>query len=339
MPMILVVLVILLTSVLFNLIPGLTRPDLFFAVTVAPEFRRTPDAQRILRRFRVIVWTFTLVAIAVQLATNLVLVSILILMAAYLWALVNGHHRVLAFAAAPSSTVEVDLAAPDERLPGGLILPLLPILSMVGLGIWASLNLDRLPQRLPVHWGLEGPDRWVATTSASVLGFLALHTLLCVFLAGSAWALLNWSRRISTSGPTAAAERHFRRRVVQLIIVAEYFVAAPAWFALFQPTPLALNAWAGALTITMLAFAVSLLRAGQGGSREAPATAAVPEGDHTPDACWKWGLFYVNPADPALLIEKRFGVGYTVNFGNRWSWALLVLILAPVAVGLIFLRR
>jgi uncharacterized membrane protein len=42
-------------------------------------------------------------------------------------------------------------------------------------------------------------------------------------------------------------------------------------------------------------------------------------GDRTPDACWRWGLFYVNPADPSILIEKRFGIGYTLNFGNRWT--------------------
>jgi uncharacterized membrane protein len=61
-------------------------------------------------------------------------------------------------------------------------------------------------------------------------------------------------------------------------------------------------------------------------------------GDRTPDACWKWGLCYVNPADPSILIEKRFGVGYTLNFGNRWTWVVLALLLVPVAAGLILLR-
>ena len=67
-----------------------------------------------------------------------------------------------------------------------------------------------------------------------------------------------------------------------------------------------------------------------------------PTGDRTPDACWKWGLFYINPADPSIMIEKRFGIGYTLNFGNRWTWlmlgAVLALMLVPVAAGLIFFR-
>jgi Family of unknown function (DUF5808) len=44
--------------------------------------------------------------------------------------------------------------------------------------------------------------------------------------------------------------------------------------------------------------------------------------DRTPDRCWKAGIFYVNPADPALFVEKRHGIGYTLNFGNPWSWVV-----------------
>jgi uncharacterized membrane protein len=35
------------------------------------------------------------------------------------------------------------------------------------------------------------------------------------------------------------------------------------------------------------------------------------------------GIFCSNPDDPALVVPKRFGVGYTLNFGNPWSWAVL----------------
>ena len=61
-----------------------------------------------------------------------------------------------------------------------------------------------------------------------------------------------------------------------------------------------------------------------------PDTVKGPAGDRTPDACWKLGLIYFNPADPAFLVEKRFGIGYTMNFGNPWSWALLAVVILPV---------
>jgi hypothetical protein len=59
-------------------------------------------------------------------------------------------------------------------------------------------------------------------------------------------------------------------------------------------------------------------------------------GRRPPDAAWK-GSFYSNPNDPALLVPKRFGIGYTLNFGNPWSWAVLAFVLLMVAVPLISL--
>lgn len=52
-------------------------------------------------------------------------------------------------------------------------------------------------------------------------------------------------------------------------------------------------------------------------------------GDTTPDEGWKWGFIYYNPEDPALVVETRFGrFGSDLNFGNKWSWAVLAVILS-----------
>ena len=53
-----------------------------------------------------------------------------------------------------------------------------------------------------------------------------------------------------------------------------------------------------------------------------------------PEKGWN-GIFYSNSEDPALLVPKRFGIGYTLNFGNRWSWAVLILILALAAAPIL----
>ena len=41
------------------------------------------------------------------------------------------------------------------------------------------------------------------------------------------------------------------------------------------------------------------------------------------------GRIYINPQDPQLWVEKRFGIGWTLNFGNRWAWPVLALLLSP----------
>jgi hypothetical protein len=59
-------------------------------------------------------------------------------------------------------------------------------------------------------------------------------------------------------------------------------------------------------------------------------------GARPPETAWK-GSFYSNPSDPALLVPKRFGIGYTLNFGNPRSWAVLAFVLLMVVVPFIFL--
>lgn len=41
------------------------------------------------------------------------------------------------------------------------------------------------------------------------------------------------------------------------------------------------------------------------------------------DSDWKAGLFYFNRRDPSVLIGRRFGIGWTLNFGNPRSWLLI----------------
>jgi len=330
--------VILVFGFLLHMLPQLTRPGLFFAVTISPGLRESEEGRRILKRYRQILWSSTLAAIAVLLLVGAPLLAMALQAAGYVWAFLLSRQRTLRHAAAPDPILELDLDAPPERLPGGAVISLIPIGALGVLGLWASQHMDRLPARMAVHWGLQGADRWVATTRGTLLGLLAVYALTCLLLAGTAWGLLHASRRIATSGPAARSERRFRRQIALMILLAEYLVIAPAVFALLAPTARVSMIWALAFTALMVGFGVVLLRAGQGGTRTLPSPAAAPTGDHTPDHCWKWGLVYVNPADPSILVEHRFGVGYTLNLGNRWSWVAMMALLALVGSAVVFLR-
>jgi uncharacterized membrane protein len=51
---------------------------------------------------------------------------------------------------------------------------------------------------------------------------------------------------------------------------------------------------------------------------------------------WFLGVFYFNPKDKRLLPPKRFPLmGWTVNFANPYSIALIILIIAAI----LFIRR
>ena len=87
-----------------------------------------------------------------------------------------------------------------------------------------------------------------------------------------------------------------------------------------------------ALIFTSLLF--FMFKYGQGGSRLKET--GTDENDfemYDDDAHWKWGMIYYNPSDPILFVEKKIGVGVTVNFGNKTAW----LIVAGVATFTIFI--
>ena len=52
---------------------------------------------------------------------------------------------------------------------------------------------------------------------------------------------------------------------------------------------------------------------------------SVPVGDRTLDRYWKLGVFYFNQDDSAVLVEKRFGLGYSLNFARPAAWFILLL--------------
>ncbi|MDR1014860.1 MAG: DUF5808 domain-containing protein [Coriobacteriales bacterium] len=88
-----------------------------------------------------------------------------------------------------------------------------------------------------------------------------------------------------------------------------------------------------------------MFRVGQGGSRlrDGPTSGAASPPVNVnvdDDRYWKLGQFYVNPVDPALFVEKRFGIGYTCNFGRPAAWVLIgafvaLSVAAFVAVSLV----
>lgn len=50
-------------------------------------------------------------------------------------------------------------------------------------------------------------------------------------------------------------------------------------------------------------------------------------------------MIYYNPDDPAFLVEKRAGFGWTLNYGNKWAWVFSVTVLtAPFLFRFLWFR-
>ena len=335
-----------LLAVFGYIMPHLTRPDLFFAVTMPPDFRGSQAGRRLLRRYRLWVGAGLLVSAALVVASAstgngwAAAVGLLLQMAAATYALVDAHRLALPHATASGQMREAQLI-PRRVSPSILLWALGPLLLLAAAAFLLGAHWDRIPERVPVHWGFAGPDRWASRSPGAVYGPLLGTGIACLIMALSCVGVLYGTRRIAVIGPSAEREMRFRHIVVRLLIAIEYAIVLPVFWLAFD----ALKTAPGISSVVWLlplaaaaCFLIVLLRAGQGGSR-LPVSGgdqgrpSQPLGDRTPDVCWKWGLFYYNACDPAILVEKRFGVGYTLNFGNRWTWIILAALVA-VIVGI-----
>ena len=159
---------------------------------------------------------------------------------------------------------------------------------------------------MPVHWDLAGrPNGWFPRTPVAMAFPVLFLGGILLFLD----VLVAAGARTGPEEMTAGV-----RRMLSPIRWLVALTAVPAAFApLWGPTPVLVAA--GAILPVVV---VQLVRA----SRFAP-----PTGDG-------WGgLVYANPADPRLVVPKRWGVGWTLNFARPMSWVVLAaLVLGPFAV-------
>ena len=234
-----------------------------------------------------------------------------------------AHTQVRPFGV-PATSLRLRTAsagAVREVLPGGGVTILAPFVVMAAAAVFLYLNTDRLPAQWPVHRGADGlPDRWVDRTWRHVYGPLMMGAIVAVFHLVMAQVILHGSPRGRVPG-TEAWTRRFRQATLRLLVAGVWAVTvislalavAPALAGGVRPRALGWIVPASVL-VAIVPFAIQLVRL----TRD-----RTSGSDGTPDQCWKLGLFYYNPADPAVMVEKRFGVGYTLNFGNRSLWWIL----------------
>jgi uncharacterized membrane protein len=334
------VLVTVMTVVL-AVMPRLTRPGLLFAVTVDPSFRESAEARATERAFRGSIVATGVFALAIVFTgwalslPGLAPAGMLVVIAGMTASFLTARSRTLPFAARPSEIREAGLRRDTEDSAFPSALHAGPLAILAASALWVRSRWDTLPDRLPMHWDASGRvNRWANKSSGEIYVPLVIGAAVCLFLWMMGW-LIGRARRISASGPGAVRERSFRNAVRAGVLAAEYLIAVTMAVMLVPMT--GGPTWPLVLTpILSVGFAVGLIlvlaRVGQGGSRLAPAGPATP-GDRTADRFWKWGMFYVNRDDPAFVIEKRFGIGYTMNFGHLGAWVLLAGgLLLPIAV-------
>ena len=331
---------IALVALSSHLAPYLTRRDIFFGVTVSRAFREGPLARKISRQFAVEIWLLAIAAGALVVTAPMPFVSGGMLLGqtigasvafARAWSAVRPHATV-------ATTIREAGIGPRDRLPGGLVAQLGPFLILFAAAAYVALNWEDVPARFPTHWNLAGKaDGWTAKSIPGVFRGFAIGLVSCSMMLFTSYAVLNWTRLPRVTGQDG---RQFRR-VRRINLLAQL-----AWAYLFA----ILLAWTGVvamfaddagelrLPVGIRIAPFALLIVGTLVIRVMRRTAVLegpPIGDTTPDSSWVLGRLYFNRADPTLFVERRMGLGYTLNLGNPWSWVVIIVFVTGIAIPLL----
>jgi len=224
------------------------------------------------------------------------------------------------------------------------LIPLFIVLGNTAFSIWKYPALGPV---LPVHFNAAGEaDRWVDKSFLNVFLLCLTQFVLTAMMFFVHWVIRASKQELNPADPEASVARvtRFRRTwSVYLLFLNTFLLLLTSYFHwkalgfIRASSSLSIGlttAWMILLFGSLLYLAFAL---GQGGSRLRSGSGAdTGRINRDDDRFWKWGMFYYNPDDPALFVEKRFGIGWTSNFANpKANILLVVLILAVVALTLI----
>ncbi len=350
-------LVLVFVAIYALALPALTRRDLLFGVTVAPDTRSTPAGRGIIARYRLLTVLLTLlglgalVAIWQLLPTDAAIITspfaalgimLPVTGVPYLWAYFAARRlaRSQPASALPSPT-ERPSAELRPRRYGDYVPWLWELLPLVIIGatvVYLVATYPSLPQTYPTHFGVDGRPNGYSTKSIAgyfslvwtQLGMEALLTLLSVLV-------------VRSRSLPGEAEARFRRAWLRFLYVLKVgtialigISAVGIGYSAVSGSGLPVAFFFVTIALLLLALGGTLvlsLRTGQGGARLSP---EAPATDRMSDRHWILGEIYVNRNDPSIFVERRFGIGWTLNWGNPTSWLVIVVILAlPLAAALV----
>ncbi|WP_125151976.1 DUF1648 domain-containing protein [Clostridium rectalis] len=225
------------------------------------------------------------------------------------------------------------------------IIPIIIIIINFIINLKAYPNL---PSTVATNWSLTGKITGYKQKSPFLIYLMPLNQIIITLVMFISFKIVSWSKQqISGNNPQESIERNKKFRKIWSV----YFVIIAILMNLiFTGTNLKIMGIMNfsnivyrlmIITITGLITISSIIisvKVGQGGSKLNlklnNTSEFIQSGDD--DGHWKFGnSIYYNPNDPSLFIEKRFGIGWTINAGRPLGMALYIIIIIAVVFSIV----
>ncbi|GAB6992290.1 DUF1648 domain-containing protein [Paenibacillus pini] len=360
-----IVFIAMLVPISLSLIcmPYLTRRTVSFGISVSEEVYSSPELRRMRKQYA---W------ISAAIYGLLILLSLLTLInftddqkaigfGAYIIAIVVSSTLINVMfyykmkrlkATLPKSISQGSIIAVDTRFRNNnhkLIYSnkwfLIHLALVIGSVIITLVYYDRIPSTIPMKFDFDGHVTRSADKSyRTILGFNLMQLAMIGLFMFINWTIKKSKQQISPTNSQQSVQQNiiFRRRwslfvlisglmMVLMFTLIQFNIIFPIDASLLIPLSLITP-----ITVVIIALILSFTT-GQGGSRihkqPQDSSSEAPVND---DSYWKFGGIYYNPLDPSLFVEKRMGIGWTINTARPLAWTIFAVIIGGIlAISLI----
>ncbi|QAT40895.1 DUF1648 domain-containing protein [Clostridium sp. JN-9] len=227
-------------------------------------------------------------------------------------------------------------------------------LALIALNVTMGFAVyNTLPDRIATHWNAAGEVNGWQRKSYGTIMQLPVVQLFLVIIMYISYKTIGWAKQqIDTSNPEESKEKNRIFRYAWSVYMILSTILLTIMFTFMNMIVLGILKIDSKLMLpiilvitgVMLAGSVYLsVKLGQGGSRinlSRLHEKKVNSSSKNDDEYWKLGCIYFNHEDPSIFVEKRFGVGWTMNFGSLGGILVLVglilaIVLLPVLIKIL----
>ncbi|WP_071392995.1 DUF1648 domain-containing protein [Bacillus tuaregi] len=350
---------ILFLAIMESAIPFLVKRTVVFGVSVPERFVEDAILARYKKTYSIIVATVSIAALALfyywyhmysPMEDKMVLYGMILMFSILIlsFALYFFYHGKTAQRkkaeqwgenAKQLRAADLSARAEDEMLPWYIFL--LPMLITVAVLIYTIIKYPLLPAQIPTHWGISGkPDAFTEKTPVSAIQMPLILLVMQAMMMATVVSQKRSGIKVSATNTAGTRTRQLTLRKYTSWFMFLMTLLLTILFSFFQlstiHTDLAGDAISFALPmifmlLVLVGTLIFALKVGRSG-KQITADSTESMEDYDDDQYWKGGLFYFNKSDPSIFVEKRFGVGWTLNFANPIGYFI---IFVPITIILL----
>lgn len=357
-------LVLLFSLITHVIMPWATRKSILFGIKVPEQAMEDKEVLRLKNRFLLYNFIIGIPAIIIssfllyrflnpllQIIITFVFLGILFLIYLKFNSKSKSLKKEKNWDKMSQKIVAVDIKYSRDKSKVGVISPLwylIPLAIVIFNLILGIVLYPNLPGKIPTHWDFKGEITTYTDKSYGtvlMLPFFQLLTLGILYL--SHWSISKTKQQIDPDNPQISLKKNiiFRRVwsiylfTLTILITLLFTIITLLSYGIFFKTI------KGVYVITLIILGFSIIgsivistKIGQGGEKlkldeeEVLNRNYYKEDDHL----WILGnTIYYNPEDSSIFVEKRFGVGWTVNVGRPLGMFIMIMPFIIVIIILI----